>query len=237
METVDIKKPWYKKWWGMLIIFCTWGISLPILGVYLIWNKSSWNKEVKISATMAILIICIGIPVLVSSQKLPNTEQRIVQRRSKKPFNMPSPEVAKPVSSSDPVSKIENAIKAIGDFDVTIWTADKNLADEKSKPPFEIIVNASDEDIQNCFDAKNKAYRVMEVVYSNNDIRGTVARVKFNAWGQLQVSLGEKDIGDHWNGSGPSNFWKVLLRVKSYEDEIGPLNLRTYGVRLNKDCN
>lgn len=240
MENEQNKKPWYKKWWGVVIIVLTWWISLLVIAAYFIWLKTSWQRSVKIGATAALIIVWIAIPLIMPSQE-PVAQQVSTSPTSaaKKPaIAEPAPQAtSQPIASaSGPVSKIENTIKAIGNFEVTVWTAGKNLADDKSKPPYEIIVNTSAKDIDGCFDAKNKSYRVMEAVYSNNDIRRTVARVKFNAWGQLQASLGEKDIGDHWNGSGPSNFWKVLLQVKPYEDETGPLNLRTYGVRLNADC-
>lgn len=40
-------KPFYKKWWGILLIF----LFFPILVPYLVWTKTSWNKWVKIGIT------------------------------------------------------------------------------------------------------------------------------------------------------------------------------------------
>lgn len=46
-------KPWYKKWWGILLTF----MFFPILVPYLVWTKTSWNKVAKIGITIVCLFI------------------------------------------------------------------------------------------------------------------------------------------------------------------------------------
>ncbi|MDF1518259.1 MAG: DUF308 domain-containing protein [Lutibacter sp.] len=140
------------------------------------------------------------------------------------------------IPTTDTVSAIEKAINATGDYEVTVWTINGDFANAESSPPFEVIVNTTASQIQDCFDAKNKLFNVMEAVYNNNAFKDNVARIKFTAWGELKASLGAKDTGFDWSASGPSNFWKVLQQYKSYEDESGSLDQRTYGVRINNSC-
>jgi len=140
------------------------------------------------------------------------------------------------IPATNMVSAIENAINATGDYEVTVWTINGDFANAESSPPFEVIVNTTASQIQDCFDAKNKLFNVMEAVYSNNALKNNVARIKFTAWGQLKASLGVQDTGFDWSASGPSNFWKVLQQYKSNEDESGSLDQRTYGVRINNSC-
>jgi|GEM_PF-6442092 len=50
-------KPWYKEWWGILILIIVWPISLSVLLIHLIWNKTKWNKGVKIVASLLVVIV------------------------------------------------------------------------------------------------------------------------------------------------------------------------------------
>jgi len=43
----------------------------------------------------------------------------------------------------------------------------------------------------------------------------------------------QKQIG---MGSGPTNFWKVMMQYKPYEDETGALDKRTWGKAIANDC-
>lgn len=50
-QNTPSKKPWYKKWWGVLLTI----MLFPILVPYLVWIKTNWHKGIKI----AITIVCI----------------------------------------------------------------------------------------------------------------------------------------------------------------------------------
>lgn len=57
MEDINESKPWYKKWWGILLII----LFFPILIPYLVWTKTGWNKWIKIGiTTMCVLILVFG---------------------------------------------------------------------------------------------------------------------------------------------------------------------------------
>jgi len=133
-----------------------------------------------------------------------------------------------------PLEEIESVVKSIGDFEVTIWDKKGKLANKKTSPPYDVVVNSGPNQIESCFFAKNTLYEVMKSLYTNEATKDNIARVKFSAYGHLKASLGATDGRDLTWDSGPSNFWTVLLQYKPYEDESGPLKQRTYGVALGK---
>ncbi len=56
-------KPWYKQWWGILIVICI----LPYFFIWYIWSKTHWNKFAKVAGTAGLAIVAlIGIIVMVS---------------------------------------------------------------------------------------------------------------------------------------------------------------------------
>lgn len=40
------EKPWYQKWWGIVILVLIAG-PLGAIALYLIWVKANWNKTLK----------------------------------------------------------------------------------------------------------------------------------------------------------------------------------------------
>jgi hypothetical protein len=94
MENIKIPKPWYKKWWGILLIMVTWPISLPSLLIFLVWKKTDWNNIFKIGATIFIVIVFGGI---ISSfdktspnQSQPSTQNQQPKRELKQAFDIPA---------------------------------------------------------------------------------------------------------------------------------------------------
>lgn len=49
-------KPWYKKWWGILLVI----FFFPILVPYLVWAKTSWNKTIKVVITVVCAFVLIS---------------------------------------------------------------------------------------------------------------------------------------------------------------------------------
>lgn len=137
---------------------------------------------------------------------------------------------------SQRIARIESAIRATGNYDVSVWTVDGEYATSQTGPPYQVFVNTNSTQIQGCFDAKNKLFNIMKSIYANESLSRDVARVKFTAWAELKASLGSADAGVDWDSSGPSNFWRVTNQYNAFEDETGPLNRRTYGVRINRNC-
>lgn len=72
-------KPWFKKWWGILLLIALWPFSLT----YYIWKKSSWNKNVRIAVTAL-----IWIPVLIGGAL--NASETTAPSRSVPATNTPA---------------------------------------------------------------------------------------------------------------------------------------------------
>ena len=54
----NVKKEWYKTWWGIFLIFIFWPILIP----YLIWAKTGWKLITKIiTSAVSLLIVLFGI--------------------------------------------------------------------------------------------------------------------------------------------------------------------------------
>lgn len=137
--------------------------------------------------------------------------------------------------SSNPLERIEQIVDKVGDYEVTIWDSTGDFATESSTP-YEVIVNSKPNQFNSCFDAKNSLYEIMKGLYSDSQLNGKIARVQFTAWGYLKASLGYDDAKElEWN-VGPSNYWKVTLQYKDYEDTSSPLSQQTWGVKINQDC-
>jgi len=52
-------KPWYKQWWGILIILCTWPFTLT----YLMWTKTKWHIAIKIAITAFLAIMFMNAAI------------------------------------------------------------------------------------------------------------------------------------------------------------------------------
>jgi hypothetical protein len=138
----------------------------------------------------------------------------------------------------EPQARIEAIVKSVGDYEVTIWDAKSNMAKSTTKPPYEVVVNAGNGKIANCSYAKNIAVEIMKKLYTDKIAKDKISRVLFTSMGNLRVSLGSEDgLAMDWATAGPTNFWKVMMSYKSYEDETGALNQRTWGKSIGNDCN
>jgi len=133
------------------------------------------------------------------------------------------------------VKNFETSVPRVGHFEITVWDMKANLLTEDTKPPYEVIVNGVSNNID-CFDAKYSLYEIMKRIYTDAALQNKIARIKVTIPYQLRASLGSKDATFDWDSNGPSNFWQVLLEYKPYENESGPLNERTYGVKINQSC-
>lgn len=47
------KKPWYKRWWGVVIIIFTFPVTVP----WLIWAKTNWSNAYKFLATAGVIVL------------------------------------------------------------------------------------------------------------------------------------------------------------------------------------
>ena len=53
----NVKKEWYKTWWGIFLIFIFWPILIP----YLIWAKTGWKLITKIITSAVLLLIVLFV--------------------------------------------------------------------------------------------------------------------------------------------------------------------------------
>ncbi len=65
MTEQTISKPWYKKWWGIILTIAFFPFVVP----YLVWTKTTWNKWVKITITTVCTIIIISSMIDSSQRK------------------------------------------------------------------------------------------------------------------------------------------------------------------------
>lgn len=136
----------------------------------------------------------------------------------------------------EPKARMEALVKSIGDYEVTVWDSKGNIAKATTKPPFEVFVN-DNKKIASCHYAKNIAVDIMKKLYTDEVTKDKVARVLFTSLGHLRVSLGSEDGAKmDWSTAGPTNFWTVMMKYKSYEDETGTLSQRTWGKYIADDC-
>lgn len=65
MTEQTTSKPWYKKWWGVILTIAFFPFVVP----YLVWTKTTWNKWVKIAITAFCAIIVISSMIDSSQRK------------------------------------------------------------------------------------------------------------------------------------------------------------------------
>ena len=136
------------------------------------------------------------------------------------------------------VDKINSIVKNIADdLEVTIWDTKNNFAKNDTPPPYDIIINAGPGVIADCYYAKQTGYEIMRKLWTNDQVKDKIGRVRFNSWGQLQTSVGSDDgLKTPWNMNGPTNYWKVMLPLTESRYEKGSLNQRTWGKYIDSDC-
>lgn len=66
------EKPWYKKWWGIILTI----IFFPFVVPYLVWTKTTWNKWIKIGITVICGIIIISNIVSIQQEKQEDLQQK-----------------------------------------------------------------------------------------------------------------------------------------------------------------
>ena len=133
------------------------------------------------------------------------------------------------------IQRIEKIVGDVGRYEVIVFDSSGNFATEDSIP-YEIIVNGGFSQFNNCFQAKEELYEVMKNLYSDEMLKGKISRVLFTAPNYLRASAGYEDVKDFTWDYGISNYWKVTLQYKNYEDESGTLSKRTWGKQIDSTC-
>lgn len=135
MSDLETSKPWYKKWWGIILTI----LFFPILVPYLIWTKTSWNNVIRI----AITIVCAFFLVNPFISASANKEEALEYLNQAETF------IAE--------GKIDEALEAIGHSKVLNSDEDQNkafLLEEKIRLlnsddlMKQILVDLSDDDLK-----------------------------------------------------------------------------------------
>lgn len=98
-------KPWYKTWWGILILIIFWFISVPVFLINYIWNKTKWNQGAKIGASIAVVAV-VGFILLSFGGSTPTSESEsasdaVAQNTEAKTEEATSPAEPEPVLSEE----------------------------------------------------------------------------------------------------------------------------------------
>lgn len=132
------------------------------------------------------------------------------------------------------IDRIPTLVHSIADYSVGLYNGE-NIASVETPPPYEVIVNTSIGAVDSCITAKHHLFEIMKALYTDPIAKKNISRVLVTIFGFMRASLGADDAKFSWEDSGPTNFWRIVLQYKSYEDETGPLSQRTWGVPI-KDC-
>jgi len=74
MSESKTPKPWYKKWWGILLVI----MFFPLLVPYLVWTKTNWSKYSKLIITaLCVSIIVFGF--VNANQKQEEAQNLVAQ--------------------------------------------------------------------------------------------------------------------------------------------------------------
>ena len=79
MTEEDVKEPWHKTWWGIVLIIIFWWVSIP----YYIWKKTHWPLWAQIFATIVVVIVLL-IPI-TSGQNATQVSQEQTTTSNDKP--------------------------------------------------------------------------------------------------------------------------------------------------------
>ncbi len=135
MSELATSKPWYKKWWGIILTI----IFFPILVPYLIWTQTTWNNVIRIAITIVCAFFLVNPFISASANK----------EKAQEYLNQAETFIAE--------GKIDEALEAIGHSKVLNSDEDQNKAfvleekirllnsDDLMK---QILVDLSDDDLK-----------------------------------------------------------------------------------------
>ena len=214
-------------------------------GINTVYAEATYKGEVEKSSQKKIVYspeIKVTESEVIPEQKKPEQvasveEQQPTQQEAIETTEQPREEVENKQEENS-IEKINSIVKKVNDeFSITIWDSKQNFAKESTPPPYEVNIIAGNGVISSCYYAKVDSFDVMKGLYSDIAVKDKISRVIFTSWGHLRVSVGSEDgTKTDWSISGPTNFWTVMMKYKSYEDESGALSQRTWGKYIGNDC-
>jgi len=91
-------KPWFKKWWGIVLTV----LFFPFVVPYLVWTQTKWNKWVKIGITL----FCLAFIIHSNTTNTIKTESTNISNTNKKTVDNASDSTTKIESTSQ--KKVDN---------------------------------------------------------------------------------------------------------------------------------
>lgn len=77
MTEEQLSKPWYKKWWGIILIV----LFFPLIVPYLVWTKTTWAKWIKITITAVCFILIIS-NLSDSNEAIDSINQNVIEKKA-----------------------------------------------------------------------------------------------------------------------------------------------------------
>ena len=95
-----MSKPWYKTWWGIVILIMFWPFSLT----YYLWSRK-WNKAIKIALIVLLWVFTISVFSASSNSQS--------QKAFQEGYNSGGDSATKVTTSPDPAKATSEALTAI----------------------------------------------------------------------------------------------------------------------------
>jgi hypothetical protein len=109
----EVKKPWYKTWWGFILLIIVWPITITVW----VWNNKSWSKKNKIIALSIFWILIISL-----SQTGDNTAK---VTSNDEPQILEQPEVQ---ATPNPEENSQKNQELVLSFEQQLFETEKNAA-------------------------------------------------------------------------------------------------------------
>ncbi len=114
MTEEKLAKPWYKKWWGLILTFSFFPLVVP----YLVWTKTTWKKWIKITITVICFLLLISSlsdsNEAIESVSQNNNENKITEKENQEKIEIQEQAniEKKPITIIDKLwSSFDNSIK------------------------------------------------------------------------------------------------------------------------------
>lgn len=130
-----IQKQWYEAWWGIVLAITFWWASIP----YFVWKKSGWPTWAKVFATIVVLVVVSGTPIVKeATDQKPNQEPIVNQTVDKAPRTSEDVESLKSARDAA-LTKLAETSETLGSVQAELDAkrqAEEAAATEKAKTTF-----------------------------------------------------------------------------------------------------
>jgi hypothetical protein len=82
-QNVPVKKAWYKKWWGIILVLFIW----PFFAIWYIWGKTQWGKSAKWATTVAVVLFFLLVQAALNDSKEKAQENALQETPKEAPLN------------------------------------------------------------------------------------------------------------------------------------------------------